>query len=246
MPNAYRSGIGGGGGGGGGDTRSLISAWRSKIIGNLYPGGASTAYPDDYGDYEPYEPETPKMKGFAKGMDPDQAMGLYYRPSMMLPKVAKGLPGSSPDYADIAALPMAQLTTMMAGNKMSAPKVDLYGNLTAKDTSLSDYTNSLAKMYSDVVNREEWFDYDQMAGNMMTANKKSALGAQFAKQPAATQASNFVSNAGALFSTTVDPKVASAWTAYAGYLADKFGSKHLGSKPGGNLARSAGKKLFYE
>ena len=251
--SAYPSDGGGYGGGsssssgGGGSVRSLISALRSKFMGNLYPG-SSSGYSSSYGEYEPYKPEKPQMRGFAKGMSPEQAQGLYYRPSMLLPKIGgKALPASSPDYADIASLPMAQLVQLSGGRKLSAPKTDAYGNLTSKDRSLSDYTNSLASTYNKIVNREQWFDYDQMAGNLMHAGGNSALGAQFKNQPASMQASNFLANTGALFGATLDPKTATAWQGYANYLADKWGGRQLGKNPthGGNLARWAGRKLLY-
>lgn len=217
-------------------------------MGNLYPGGSSSGY-SSYDSYEPYAPEKPQMRGkYARGMNPTQAQGLYYRPSMLLPKIGgKALPGSSPDYADIAALPMAQLTQLSAGRKISAPKTDAYGNLTSQDRSLSDFTNSLGGMYDRIVNREKWFDYDQMAGNLMHAGGNSALGAQFKNQPASLQASNLLANTGALFGATLDPKTATAWQGYASYLADKWGGRQLGKNPnhGGNLARSVGKKLLY-
>jgi hypothetical protein len=188
------------------------------------------------------------MRGFAKGMNPTQAQGLYYRPSMLLPKIGgKALPGSSPDYADIASLPMTQLTQMTAGRKLSAPKTDAYGNLTSQDRSLSDFTNSLAGMYDKIVNREKWFDYDQMAGNLTHAGGNSALGSQFKDQPASMQASSFLANTGALLGATLDPKTATAWQGYAGYLTDKWGGGQLNKSPerGGSLPRKVGRKLFY-
>ena len=249
-PSADSGSYGGGGssgGGGGGDTRGLIAAWRSKILGNLYPGSGRSSYSGSSGyssSYTPYEPETPKMRGFAKHFAPEQAMGLYSRPSMLIPKVAKGLSPSSPAYADLAALPMTQLVKASMGKKISEPQVDAYGNLTAKDRSLSDFTNSLASMYSKIINNESWFNYDKMAGNMM--HPKGALGADFKDLPAATQASNWLGYTSAILNSTLDPKTAVAWQAYANTLADKFGSKHLKKAGSGNIARKMSKKVFYE
>jgi hypothetical protein len=243
---SYGGGGGSSGGSGGGDTRSLIAAWRSRIMGKLYPGSGSSSYSGSSGyssSYTPYEPETPKMRGFAKHFDPEQAMGLYSRPSMLIPKVAKGLSPSSPAYADLAALPMTQLVKASMGRKISAPKTDDYGNLTAQDRSLSDYTNSLASMYGKIINGEHWFDYDKMAGNMM--HPKGALGADFKNLPAATQASNFLGYTSAILNSTLDPKTAVAWQAYANTLADKWGGHHLKKAGSGNIARKMAKKVFY-
>jgi hypothetical protein len=247
------------GGGGGGQVRSIISSWRDRLLGNMYPGGGGGGGGYSSGGYSSYsypsyessstftEPGMPKMSGkWGKGIDPEQAQGLYYQPSLMMPKVSN-VSADAPFGDYVRGLPMAQLVLMSAGKKIPAPKTDAYGNLTSQDKSLSAYTNQLAKTYSGILNKDKWFDYDQMAGNLMHAKGNSALGAQIENQPAATQASTVLSNVSALLSATVDPRVASSQTDYAQSLIDKWGSKSLSQSPSKapNLARKIGRKVFY-
>jgi hypothetical protein len=223
--NAYG---GGGSGSGGGAVRGLISAWRSKLTSSLYPGSGSSS--SGYSAYP--EPPQPKMRGAAKGMNPDQAYGLYYRPSMMLPRVAPGLDPASPNYADIASLPATQLANLTKGARGG--------------DSLSHFTNSLSDVYDRVANREQWFDQDKMAANLTYPNSRSALGQQ-AQLPASQQADAFLANVGAIFNTTTDPATSAAMQAYASTLADKWGARALNKQPGHgrSLAEYAGKRLFY-
>jgi hypothetical protein len=225
--NAYGGG-GSGSGGGGGAVRGLISAWRSKLTSSLYPGSGSSS--SGYSAYP--EPPQSTMRGAAKGMNPDQAYGLYYRPSMMLPRVAPGLDPASPNYADIASLPATQLANLTKGARGG--------------DSLSHFTNSLASVYDRVANREQWFDQDKMAANLTYPNSRSALGQQ-SQLPASQQADAFLANVGAIFNTTTDPATSAAMQAYASTLADKWGARALNKQPGRgrSLAEYAGKRLFY-
>jgi hypothetical protein len=234
------------GGGGGGQTRSIISAWRDRLMGNMYPGSSSSSYPSyNSQPYKPYEPETPKMRGWSRRIDPEQAAGLRYNPSMLIPRVSKV--GAESPFGDMVRdLPMAELTMMSAGKKIPAPKVDDYGNLTRKDRSLSAFTNQLASEYDDVLNEDKWFDYDEMASNLMSAGKKSALGAPFRKQPVGSQVNSFLANTGALFGATLPDSVASSFQDYAATLADRFAARNLTKPPKRTpaLNKRVGRKLF--
>ena len=235
-----------GGGGGGSLAKTLIGQMRAKLEGKL--SGQSTSYGSYDSNYQPYEPEEPRMRGFARKIDPEQAMGLYYRPTALIPRVAKGFVNAGdPNYQWMSELPMRELTMLMGGRKIAAPDVDEYGNLTKKDTSLSDYTNQLAKQWENTLLENEWFDYDQMARNMIRAKPNSALGAQFKGNPVGDQINAFLGNANAVFSTTTDPRFVSGKMAYANALADQFGGKYLNKNPKRtpSIARKMGRDLFY-
>lgn len=121
------------------------AALRGKIEGmasNLrYGGGGSasgTSYGasgTSYGDTSTPAPRDPRMRGFARGMDPEQAMGLAQEPTFLLPKLFPGLSGASPFYQEMANLPAAQLA--MLANRRS-------------DQGPSDFTNALADVYTDM------------------------------------------------------------------------------------------------
>lgn len=262
-------------GGGGGLAKSLIGQMRSNVeskLSGMFGGGSSSysssSYPSSGSSYTPYVQETPKMRGFARHVDPTQALGLYTQPQMLMPKVAPGLDIASPKYGDTADLPMAELALLQGGKKLAAPSRDPYGNLTSKDHSLSDFTNSLANMYDRVINREKWFDYGDLTKNLMTAPKNSALGAQFlgnkpqavpgapvsaaARQasrgvPASAQISSFLNATDAIFGATMDPNAAAIKQDYASALADQFASRFLNRpvKRMPSAARWAGSRLFY-
>lgn len=225
--------------------KAKVQGMASKIMGggSSYSGGYS--YPSS--SYKPYEPETPRMRGWARKFEPEQALGLYSRPSMLIPKVAPGFGPESPFYGRVSGLPMTELTQLMGGKKLSAPKVDEYGNLTRKDRSLSDFVNGLRDTYDGVINRDEWFDYDTMANNLMNARGKSAVGSAFRKMPVGTQASNLTNYTGAIFGTNMTPTMARVYQDRASALADELAAKYLTKKskkiPAFN--RKLGQEIFY-
>lgn len=252
---------------------SKVRGMASKIQGFGSPnssGYSSSGYSSNYKAPNPYEPGTPRMRGLASKLDPTAAAGLYSNPQMMMERVAPNLNGASNRYSEISSLPASELALLTGGNKLSAPKRDLYGNLTDKDRSLSDYSNSLASLYNNIINRENWVDYDQMVGNLMNAGRHSALGSQFmgltpAKQagapditkdtrrnsrgvPAGTQISSFLNASSAIFGSTLPSDVAASRQEYATQLANEFGARYLTKKPTRtpNIARRIGDEVFYQ
>ena len=225
--------------------KAKVQGMASKIMGggSSYSGGYS--YPSS--SYKPYEPETPRMRGWARKIDPEQALGLYSRPSMLMPKVAPGFGPENPRYGQFASLPMTELTQLMGGKKLSAPKTDEYGNLTGKDRSLSDFVNGLRSTYDRAINEETWFDYDTMARNLMNARGKSAVGSAFRKMPVGTQASNLLNYTGAIFGTNFDPVTARVKQDRASALADELAAKYLTKKTKKTPAfnRKLGQEIFY-
>jgi hypothetical protein len=244
----------GGGGGGGGDTRGTIAAIRGNILDKLKPGLTDQQYAqrqrqiyrrrgdkmDDmyssdgaygYGAYG--EQAEPKMRGFAKRFDPQQAEGLYYRPSMLLPMVAPKLNSFSPEYGELAALPANQLSTMQFGARGKAKE------------GPSQYVNNLAKTYR-MLGNEGWFDYNQLASNLTRAKKKSPLGSQFAKVPLGYSADNYQSFVNALFGATLPEQSARGMASYASALIDQYGAKMLKKNPekAKPINRWVGKRLF--
>lgn len=234
------------GGGGGGGRSSLYSALRAKgdamaaKVRGMGSGGAATqssgpstqqqyakqqhqynkearqqqrAYDDGSYLYDSY-----KMRGFSKKMDPQQAEGLMFRPSMLLPKVAKGVSLSSPRYEDLANLPAAQLSMLRYGSGGKARE------------GPSQFTNNLAKFYRNA-SQGDLPSYDQLTSNLATARNKSALGQMFAKQPLGYGADNYESMVTSIFgSTGLDPQEAAARTEYTQGLMDQYGSRMLTKK----------------
>ena len=239
-----------GGGSNMGANSALGQSLRAKVQGmaSRIMGGGSSSY-NSYSpsSYKPYEPETPKMRGWARKIEPEQALGLYSRPSMLMPKVAPGFGPENPRYGMFSNLPMTELTQLLGGRKLSAPKTDDYGNLTKKDRSLSDFTNALRDTYDSAINEETWFDYDTMARNLMNARGKSAIGSAFRKMPVGTQASNLLNYTGAIFGTNFDPVTARVKQDRASALADELAAKYLTKKSKKTPAfnRKLGQEIFY-
>jgi hypothetical protein len=172
------------------------------------------AYEDGSYLYDSY-----KMRGFSKKMDPQQAEALMFRPSMLLPKVAKGLAPTSPRYGDLVDLPAAQLSMLRYG-----------ANGKAKDGP-SQFTNNLAKFYEQAAGSGDLPSYDQLTSNLATAKRKSPLGAMFNKQPLGYGADNYESMVTSIFgSTGLDPRIAAARTETTQGLIDQYGSQMLTKK----------------
>lgn len=219
----------------------------ASAITDGVPKGASTYNSYSSSSYKPYEPETPKMRGWARKIDPEQALGLYSRPSMLLPKVAPNFGPENPRYGMFSDLPMTELTQLLGGRKLSAPKTDDYGNLTKKDRSLSDFTNALRDTYDSAITNETWFDYDTMARNLMNARGKSAVGSAFRKMPVGTQVGNLLNYTGAIFGTNFDPVTARVKQDRVSALADELAAKYLNKKSKKTPAfnRKLGQDIFY-
>jgi hypothetical protein len=207
----------GSGGGGSAPSSSGYSSGSNKAYArqqhqyNQDAREQQRAYEDGSYLYDSY-----KMRGFSKKMDPQQAEGLMYRPSMLLPKVAKGLPSTSPRYKDVAALPAAQLSMLRYGSRGKA-----------KDGP-SQFTNNLAKFYEQAAGSGNLPSYDQLTGNLATAKRKSPLGAMFTNQPLGFGAQNYESMVTAIMgSTGLDPRMAAARTETTQGLIDQYGSRML-------------------
>lgn len=120
-------------------------ALRGKIEGmasNLRYGGGGASGASyggsgaSYGDTSSTDqPKDPRMRGFARGFDPEQAMGLAQEPTFLLPKLFPGLSGASPFYQEMAQLPAAQLAMLSRRGSDQGP---------------SDFTNALADVYGDM------------------------------------------------------------------------------------------------
>lgn len=252
--NSYGGGSSGGGGGGGGDVRGTISAIRGKFLDKLQPGLTDQQYQQRqrriynrrgdkmdamYGSsdspygYGAYGADEPKMRGFARKFDPQQAEGLYYRPSMLLPRVAPKLNSFSPRYQELAALPANQLSTMQFGARGKAKE------------GPSQYVNNLAKTYRGLAN-DDWFDYGEMAANLTRAKKKSPLGAQFDNVPLGYAADNYQGFVNALFGATLPEASARGKSSYASALIDQYGARMLKKDPkkATPINRWVGKRLF--
>jgi hypothetical protein len=226
MAGAIRGKIEGAGGGGGGASSAGASS-------SGYSSGSNKAYARQQHRYNKdarqqqrayedgsYLYDSYKMRGFSKKMDPQQAEGLMFRPSMLLPKVAKGLPSTSPRYGELAALPAAQLSMLAYGHRGKA-----------KDGP-SQFTNNLAKFYEDAANRGDLPSYGQATRHLATAKPGSPLGQMFKNQPLGFGAQNYESMVTAIMGNTgLDPGWAAARTETAQGLIDRYGSRMLKKDP---------------
>lgn len=180
------------------------------------------AYAPTTSPYAPYGTTAePKMRGFSRKFDPEQAQGLYFRPSMALPRAVPKLRPTSPFYGTIADLPAAQLSLLDTGGK----KVK-------ENRQLSAYTNNLADFYRDAARRGDLPELGHMQRVLTGAHKKSPLGQMFNDQPMGFGAQNYESMVIAMLgSSGLDPRSAAAQTELAQRYMDQYGSRFVTRKP---------------
>jgi hypothetical protein len=111
---------GGSGGGGGYDVRGMIADARSSLMGKVGGmfGGESAAAPAG-GSYQfpTADAVKPRMRGMARGMDPEQAGAVLARPSLMLPKLSRGVDPNSPFYDTMESLPASQIALLTTSGR---------------------------------------------------------------------------------------------------------------------------------
>jgi hypothetical protein len=204
----------------------------------------------------------PKMKGLAKGMDPQQAEALYTRPSMLLPKIAKGVDPASPLYDVVSNLPASQLALLGTSNKKSTER-----------NSISQMVNATGKVYERALNGN-LPDFDSMVKDLIKAKPKSALGQamvpprpeptltgysktgkpqmrreepDYFTPPLSTASDTMSSLIRAIGQTAgLDERVINAYGEMGDYMIDKFGGSQLKKAPSKMkpMNRKVGRKLF--
>lgn len=245
------SGFGGGGGGG----SALYQAWRSKLTSKLYPGsgsgysGASTYGGSSGSTYGYEEPKKPKLTGYARGMDPNNAEALYSYPTMMLPRVARGIDTDTPFYEMLSSLPGYEMA-LLNGSRRKATDTN----------ALNTYVNSLGRIYDTAAATGDLPSYQQMKNQFMAAKPKSTLGQMFRPDveseryvsgytktgkpkmkkveptyeypPLSTAAETAERMVGAIGTASAfDPRVVDAMTTSASHAIDQFGARNLNKDP---------------
>jgi hypothetical protein len=284
-PLYTRGATSGSGGGGGGNTHPLYDKFRAKgdameakvrgkasAIQGKVSGMGSASVPSSRGMSGGFssggssfaEPKViePKMKGLAKGMDPQQAEALYTRPSMLLPKIAKGVDPASPLYDIVSDLPASQLALLGTSNKKSTER-----------NSISQMVNATGKVYNRALDGN-LPDFDSMVHDLIKAKPKSALGQamvpprpertisgysptgkpRYSREepdyftPPLTTASNTMSSLIRAIGQTagLDERVISAYGEMGDYMIDKFGGSQLKKAPSKMkpMNRKVGRKVF--
>lgn len=212
----YSAGSSGGGGGGG---SSLYWQMRDKLVGNLtggssgYSSSGSYQYPDPTTPWAPYASYDPNQT--RHGVNATQAVGLYYQPQMMLPKAAPGMSPLGAAYGLASQLPATQLAFLSSGGKKSWGGTPL------------DLAGSLNHLYAGV-DAGKLPSQQSMLHNLANPANGSGLDLLFKGQPVATQATNYLPLIQAVAQTTMPDLTAGATTAYASWLLNRIGSKHLG------------------
>jgi hypothetical protein len=243
---------GGSGGGGGYDVRGMIADARSSLMGKVGGmfGGESAAAPAG-GSYQfpTADAVKPRMRGMARGMDPEQAGAVLARPSLMLPKLSRGVDPNSPFYDTMESLPASQIALLTTSGRKATEK-----------NKLSQQINATGDVYQGKVP-----DYETLVRGLTHAKKNSALG-QLMKPPKVGSALDPTGGTGDYYTSplttatdtlsgligaigqasNLDDRVISAQMDEGNYLIDKFGGKALKSKPSKMpmLNKKVGKKLY--
>jgi hypothetical protein len=182
-------------------------------------------------------------------MDPDNAAALYDRPTMMLPRVAKGIDTTTPYYEMLSSLPAYEMA-LLGGSRKKATDTN----------SLNTYVNSLGRTYDNAAATGNLPDYQTMKNQFTNAKPESSLGQMFrptpdensyiagyTKQgkpqrkkidpvydfpPLATAAETAQRMVGAIGTAGgLDPRVTHAMETRAGQVADEVGSRALTQDP---------------
>jgi hypothetical protein len=251
---------------------SKVRGMASKIQGKVSGmGAAPSAAPSrssmssggfSSGGFSEPKVIEPKMKGLAKGMDPQQAEALYTRPSMLLPKLAKGVDPASPLYDIVSNLPASQLALLGTSNKKSTER-----------NGISQMVNATGKVYNRAL-EGNLPDFDTMVKDLIKAKPKSALGQamvpprpeptltgysktgkpqmkreepDYFTPPLSTASDTMSSLIRAIGQTAgLDERVISAYGEMGDYMIDKFGGSQLKKAPSKMkpMNRKVGRKLF--
>jgi hypothetical protein len=223
--------------------RGMAGAIQGKLEGmgsggSSSYGGSSSGYSTDSGGTGNV-PE-PRMRGFARGMNPEQAIGLAQEPTFLLPKLFPGLSGASPLYKELSTLPAAQLAMLSKRGSDQGP---------------SDFTNALADVYSDAATQNTLPETGPLLRNLTNPGRgleRTFTGTPLGQAPKGSTPSYedpkyaygmeplTTSESAYQFAPLLDAALIGlpALTAgalgsqgYGGYLMDRYGSQNLNRKP---------------
>lgn len=193
------------------------------------------------------------MRGpWAKGLDPDQAMGLAMRPSALLPEVMPGISSSSPLYSLMRDLPAYQLGILSKRNYRGTPSsmtnaignfYDDFGN-----TNIAPSANELLRNLHDP-KRGGGLD-DLFKGVRAKPGEYTAYGSTYAygKEPLqmAEAANTYQSLLNAVLEFSLPGPTAAKYASYGDYLIDNASNQALKKDAGKTkpINRVVGRKLF--
>lgn len=270
-PAPYGASSGGGGGGSGGSplyqrmraaAAAKGDAMASTLRGMAGGLGRSSAAPAPasparagtaFGGTAVKEPRPEPMRGpYAKGLDPDQAMGLALRPQAMLPLAMKGLDPASPLYASLSALPAYPLAIL---------------SKRGYDGSPSDLANAVGNFYEAVGERDKLPSFDTLFRNLSdpkrgggiddlfsgveaTRGEPTAYGSEYAygQEPLAMgeAAYQYQTMLDAILGATLPAETAAKYSAYGGHLINTASAKAM-KRPAGKgktINQIVGRKLL--
>lgn len=236
--------------GGGGGGSALYNAWRAKLEGHLMPGGSGyDAY--DSGYAAPKERKEPMHGPFARGLDPDQALGLALRPTAMIGRAVPGLSATSPRYSNLAQLPAYQLAVLGQRGYKGTPQalanaVGRFYDRAGNDNELPEFD----QVYRNLTNPKQGGGIDQMFNGVKAPKGyRQATGYtyEYGQEPlaAADAAGAFERLLGGALSL-LPPATAAKYGAYAAHLTDQAtlkDMKHPAGK-GKDIPRMVGRRLF--
>lgn len=251
-PAGGASGSGGGasgGSGGGGGGSSLYWAWRNRLTGNLTPGSSS------YGGYDSYKPPREKkepMRGpYAHGLDPDQALGLSYRPNAMLGRSLPGLNDASGLDDLMRSLPSYQLGILSHRNYKGRPmdlanSIGRFQHAAGTTGDLPDFED----VFRNLTNPKKGGGIDDMFNgikNSKAMQKATGYPYEYGHEPltAADAGATFESLLGGALSL-LPKETAAGLGAYGSSLIDKAVLKDM-KKPAGkgrDIPKMVGRRIF--
>jgi hypothetical protein len=244
-------------GGGGGNTHPLYDQIRAKgdamaakvrgmasgigSGGGSYTSGGYSSPSYSSGSYTAAAPEEPKMRGLARGMDPQQAGELSYRPSMLIPELFPGLSGASPLYQAMAELPAAAMG-MMAKRGYDGGPSDLVNAVGGVYEGFAEDTlPSFDQMFRNLSNPKEGGGIDVMFSGEKAGpgDYESTLspGYVYGQEPplmgeSATMYAPMLDAALMMLPGPTAAKYSSEVGGYGSYLMDRWGSRAIKRPPG--------------
>lgn len=236
------------GGGGGGGPSDLYWQLKSKLEGAIGGGSSgSSSYPTT-GAAPARSPREPKMTGkYAHGLDPSQALGLAYRPTAMLGRALKGVPGASPLYERASEIPAYTWAQLSKRNFSGSPKSianslgRTYANFGKGKIPSTD------TMLKNLAHPKSGGGIDQMFNGVKDKSTESGYAYGQEPMPAGEQAYTYAPMLDAALSATLPTATAAKYGSegYGGFLLDKATLKVMKKPPGKgpSVNQRVGKKL---
>ncbi len=261
------SGHGSSGGGGGGSPSPMYSALRAKgnamagkvrsmasgmgSGGSSY-GGSSSGYSSSSSAGKPTlfdQPPDPRMRGLARGMDPQQAEALFSHPTTLLPRYASraGIPPESTTYEILSNYPTSEVAMLLNSRRVPTER-----------NTISQMVNRTGDLYGQLASGD-FPSRESMIRGLITAKPKSALGQlmvpprpepvqigytargkplmerkepDYDTSPLQTATTTLQNTVHAInLASGMAPDLVDAWDRYASYLIDQQSASQLRREP---------------